>query len=187
MAKTKARRKRMPGYAADVIAPTPERAQHDPVERIGKQILDADGNIGNPFRTVDVLAIMLRRGTITALMEKAGRQFRDDFDLGCLYGIRAAQLVRIGSGSSGDAMAVSQQSARDRVHDAMAIAGGRTSPAGSCMWHILGEGMHVEEWAKAEGWKGRPLMRETASGILIAALGMLVVHYGLDHQAGPKY
>lgn len=182
----KAKRKRTPRTESDVMAPTPERAQHDPIERVGKQILDADGNIGNPFRTVDVLAIMVRRGTITPAMQKAGTEFRDDFDLGQMHGLRAAPLVRLGGGSQGDAIAVAQQHARTRVAQALTIAGGRTSPAGSCMWHVLGEGMHIKEWAMREGWHGRPLQQETASGILVASLGMLVVHYGLDPQSGSK-
>lgn len=186
MAKGKAKRKTMARYGVDVMAPTPERAQHDPVERLGRQIVDSEGGIGNPFRTIDVLGVMFKRGSITFEMDKAGRQFRDDFDLGALHGIRAGSMFRLGGSQQGDAIAIHQQCARDRIAAALAVAGGRTSPCGSCMWHILGEGKHIDEWATMEGWRGRPLRRETASGILIGALGMLVVHYGLDEQVRSK-
>lgn len=176
----------MPGYAADVVAPTPERAQHDPVERMGKQILDADGNIGNPFRVVDIVLIMLRRQTITEQMAVAGWRFRDDFALAGLVGLRAGSFVRVGGSGQGDAPSVRQQAARDRVHGALAMLGGRTSPAGACLWSVLGEGMNIREWSLREGWAGRPLKRETASGILVGALGALVAHYGLDRPARTK-
>ena len=176
----KRKRKRWEGLSQDIVAPTVERGQHDPVEREARQIVDAHGNIGNPFRVVDVLTMMFRRGTITDAMTVAGYRFRDDFSLGGLVGLRAAPLIRIGGGGQGDAPTVRQQAARDRVADALLAAGGRTSPAGACLWHVVGEGMNMREWAMREGWTGRPLKRETAAGILIGALGMLVAHYGLD-------
>jgi hypothetical protein len=36
----------------------------------------------------------------------------------------------------------------------------------------------VREWDIRQGWGGRPVQREQAQGILIAALGMLVGHSG---------
>ena len=182
----KAKRKRTPRTESDVMAPTAERAQHDPVERVGKQILDADGAIGNPFRVVDLLLIMVRRGTISDAMAVAGWRFRDDFALGGLVGMRAGSFIRTGGGGQGDAPSISQQAARDRVHGALAVLGGSTSPAGACLWCVLGEGMNIREWSLREGWAGRPLKRETASGILVGALGALVSHYGLDRAARTK-
>lgn len=176
------RRSRAPG---DMVPPTPERAQHDPIERVGHQILDAHGNIGSPFRVVDTLAIMERRGTISAAMHLAGVRFRDDFSAGLLDRIKGMTLVRADSGTR-DGLAVHQLDARNRVHAAMATLGGNGSPAGSCAWHVIGEGRSTKEWALGVGWSGRSLSQETAAGILIAVLGILVAHYGLDQSGSNR-
>src|ERR1700731_4295210 len=47
-----------------------------------------------------------------------------------------------------------------------------------CVWHVIGCEWTMREWALREGWGGRPLSQETASGILIGALGVLQAHYG---------
>jgi hypothetical protein len=58
----------------------------------------------------------------------------------------------------------------------MAALGGISSPAGSCVWHVVGLQRSVREWAIRQGWGGRPVRQEQAQGILIASLGMLAVH-----------
>jgi hypothetical protein len=55
----------------------------------------------------------------------------------------------------------------------MAALGGISSPAGSCVWHVVGLQRSVREWALRQGWGGRPVREEQAQGILVAALGML--------------
>jgi hypothetical protein len=65
-------------------------------------------------------------------------------------------------------------------HAVISSAGyGANSPAGSCAWHVLGCGRSVREWALRQGWGGRPVRQEQAQGMLVAALGLLAVHYGL--------
>jgi hypothetical protein len=59
----------------------------------------------------------------------------------------------------------------------------RTSPAGSCVWHVVGLQRSVHEWAMRQGWCGRPVRQEQAQGILVAALGMLAAHYGYQDAA----
>ena len=71
-----------------------------------------------------------------------------------------------------------QLHARRRVHEAMAALGGISSPAGSCVWHVVGLQRSVREWAIRQGWGGRPVRQEQAQGILVAALGMLAAHVG---------
>ena len=66
-----------------------------------------------------------------------------------------------------------QLNARRRVHEAMQALGGISSPAGSCVWHVVGLQRSVREWALRMGWGGRPVRQEQAQGILVAALGML--------------
>jgi hypothetical protein len=60
----------------------------------------------------------------------------------------------------------------------MAVLGGISSPAGSCVWHVVGLQRSVREWAIRQGWGGRSVRQEQAQGILIASLGMLAVHLG---------
>ena len=58
------------------------------------------------------------------------------------------------------------------------VRGGISSPAGSCVWHVMGMQRSVREWAIRQGWGGRPVRQEQAQGILVAALGVLAAHFG---------
>jgi hypothetical protein len=60
----------------------------------------------------------------------------------------------------------------------MQALGGISSPAGSCVWHVVGLQRSVREWAIRQGWGGRPVRQEQAQGILVAALGMLAANFG---------
>jgi hypothetical protein len=60
-------------------------------------------------------------------------------------------------------------------HEAL---GGISSPAGSCVWHVVGLQRSVREWAIRRSWNGRPVRQEQAQGILVAALGVLAMHFG---------
>ena len=71
-----------------------------------------------------------------------------------------------------------QLHARRRVHEAMEALGGISSPAGSCVWHVVGLQRSVREWAIRQGWGGRLIDHKAAGGILIAALGVLAAHLG---------
>jgi hypothetical protein len=53
------------------------------------------------------------------------------------------------------------------------LPGGLGSPAGSCVWHVIGLQRSIREWALRQGWGGRPVRVEQAQGILVAALGVL--------------
>ena len=75
-----------------------------------------------------------------------------------------------------------QLDARRRVHRAMEALGGMSSPAGSCVWHVVGLQRSVREWSIRQGWSGRPVRQEQAQGILIAALGMLAAHFGYSES-----
>lgn len=65
----------------------------------------------------------------------------------------------------------------------MTALGGADSAAGSCVWHVIGCGMSIREWAVRQGWGGRSVGHAQAQGILVAALGVLAGHYGLDTTA----
>ena len=70
------------------------------------------------------------------------------------------------------------ESAREHVWRAVVAVGGPASPGGSCLWHVVGWERSLKEWALEQGWNGRRISQETASGILVAALGALEAHYG---------
>jgi Domain of unknown function (DUF6456) len=137
---------------------------------------DPDGRIVVHHRTVDTLGKMLRAGTITPEMHDAANDFQAAFIVANLDPIRALPFLRVpGTGRDPD-LNDRQLHARRRVHTALEALGGISSPAGSCVWHVVGLQRSVREWAIRQGWSGRPVRQEQAQGILVAALGMLATH-----------
>jgi len=140
--------------------------------------VDPDGRIVAHHRTVDTLGRMLRASSINEEMYDAARAFQAAFTIANLDPIRAAPTLRVpGAGREPD-LNERQLDARRRVHEAMQALGGINSPAGSCVWHVVGLQRSVREWALRQGWGGRPVRQEQAQGILVAALGIL---------AGPRW
>lgn len=163
------------------LAPTPERHNHGLIERLDRPIGDESGRPARPYRAVDTLAAMERRGSITAAMRQAGEDFRARFATAQLDPLRAFDIARPRSGnrfgfSSRDEPGLRIESARERVWRAIVAVGGPGSAGGSCLWHVLGWERSLKEWALEQGWSGRRVSQETASGILIAALGALESH-----------
>ena len=169
--------------SAHDAGPTPERRQHGAVERLERAIGDVAGHPSRPYRAVDTLAIMQRRGSITAGMRQAGEDFRARFATAQLDPLRALDLSHLRLGERGlradrDGPALRIEAARTTVWRAIQGVGGIASPAGSCLWHVLGWERSLKEWALEQGWSGRRVSQESASGILIAALGALESHFG---------
>jgi hypothetical protein len=165
--------------------PTPERRQHGAIERLERTIGDAAGHPSRPYRAVDTLAVMQRRGSITAGMRQAGEDFRTRFATAQLDPLRALDLshLRLGERSvrpDMDGPGLRIEAARTAVWRAVQAVGGMGSPAGSCLWHVLGWERSLKEWALQQGWSGRRVSQEAASGILIATLGALESHFGIS-------
>jgi hypothetical protein len=134
---------------------------------------DPEGRIVVHHRTVDTLGKMLRAGTIDDAMHDAAKDFQAAFITANLDPIRALPILRVpGTGRDPD-FSERQLHARDRVHKALEALGGLSSPAGSCVWHVVGLQRSVREWAMRQGWNGRAIDQKQAQGILVAALGML--------------
>ena len=174
--------KRKPKRAAtqreDLAKPSKWRLQHGGFEG---PIREADPETGSPVehrRAVDTLGMMLANGTITPQMHEAGQIFRTLFRGAALDGIATSQLIRL-AGATADAMSSRQIDARRRVAEALDALGGHDSPAGSCVWAVVGLEFSVREWAMRQGWSGRPVHGPVAQGILVAALGTLAMHFGL--------
>ena len=166
------------------VMPTPERLNHGVVERLERPIADESGRPARPYRAVDTLATMERRGSITAGMRQAGEDFRARFATAQLDPLRAPDWSRLRVGISsrfraGDEPGLRIEGARDVVWRAILAVGGIGSPAGSCLWHVVGWERSLKEWALEQGWSGRRVSQEAASGILIAALGALAAHFGI--------
>ncbi|MHB1217808.1 MAG: DUF6456 domain-containing protein [Alphaproteobacteria bacterium] len=169
------------GETPAIVLPTPERMAHGPVEPPARQIVDARGEIGAPFRGVDWLALMARRGVVTDSMRAAGERFSGDFRLALLDPVRAIQLdrPRVQTGAAANDLSGGVLGARRRIAGARRALGGAGSPCERAAWHVLGFGHTVAEWCRADGGRMRA---DTAKGILVGALGVLAVHYGLERK-----
>ena len=144
---------------------------------------DPEGRIVYHHRTVDTLGKMLKAGTITQEMHDAAKDFHTAFIVANLDPLRALPILRVpGVGRELD-LNDRQLHARSRVHKSLEALGGISSPAGSCVWHVVGLQRSVREWAIRQGWSGRPVRQEQAQGILVAALGMLAGHFGYERVA----
>ena len=75
--------------------PTPERLRHGSIERLDRAMADLQGNASRPYRAIDTLAVMERRGSITAGMRQAGEDFRARFTTAQLDPLRAIDLSRL--------------------------------------------------------------------------------------------
>ena len=139
---------------------------------------DPDGRIVIHHRTVDTLGKMLRSGTISQEMHDAAKDFQAAFIIANLDPLRALPILRVPGTGREPELNEWQLHARRRVHEAMAAVGGISSPAGSCVWHVVGLQRSVREWAMRQGWGGRLVRQEQAQGILVAALGMLAMGFG---------
>jgi hypothetical protein len=115
-------------------------------------------------------------------MRQAGEDFRVRFATAQLDPLKAFDIsrARVGRGSissSGEEPGIRIEHAREVVWRAILAVGGLGSAGGSCLWHVLGWERSLKEWALEQGWSGRRVSQETASGILIAALGALEAHF----------
>jgi hypothetical protein len=160
----------------DLAKPSKWRLQHG---RFSEPVREADPQLGSPIqhrRAVDTLGLMLNNGTITSDMHEAGCTFRTLFRTACFESVSTSQLLRIPR-SGVDHISALQVDARRRVAAAMDALGGHGSPAGSCAWFVVGLECSVREWAARQGWRSRPVSQPIALGMLVAALGILTMHF----------
>jgi hypothetical protein len=111
-------------------------------------------------------------------MAKAGPQFCGEFSRAYLDPLQAADIGRVPvSGRRIDECSYHIQSARERAWAALEAVGGLASPGGCCIWSVVGGERKLKEWALQQGWNGRRISEESASRILISALGSLAGSY----------
>jgi len=159
------------------------RRQDDMLEPVYEA--DPDGRPVVHHRTVDTLGIMLRSGTISREMHDAARDFQAQFTIARYDTLVCMRFNRDPSKGNRAELTETQIDARRRVDAAVNALGGLGSPAGGCVWHVVGLQRSVREWAMRQGWGGRPVNEKQAQGILIAALGVLARHYGYAARGGP--
>lgn len=164
--------------AEDLGKPSRWRLQHGPVSEATRGLDPETGRPATQRRMVDSLGQMLANGSITPMMHEAGCMFRTQFRAAMLDSIRVSALVRV-SGGSDVGPTERQSAARRSVAEAMAVFGGNDTACGSCLWHVVGMECSVREWAGRQGWGGRSINHVQGQGILVGALNVLAVHYGL--------
>jgi hypothetical protein len=172
-------RRRKARTSRDESAPSAERLAQGLVERLPQPIADEAGRPARPFRAVDTLGAMLRKGTITPAMHQAGEAFHALFIAAQLEPLHAMDLNRLPDGVRELPLSLRQAEARKEIWRIVKTVGGVASPAGSCLWHVVGGAATVKEWALHHGWNGRALSQEAAAGVLVGALGALQAHFGL--------
>ena len=114
---------------------------------------DPDGRDVTHHRTVDTLRLMLEAGNITQAMHDAARDFQAAFTIASLDRMPSASLVLVqtpGTRGTGD-LTHAQVAAREKVGRALDALGGFASPAGSCVWFVVGLQCSVREWALRQG------------------------------------
>ena len=110
-------------------------------------------------------------------MHDAAKDFQAALIIAQLDPLRALPVLRVpGTGREHD-LSELQLLARRHVHQAMAALGG-IEPGGLARRDVVGLQRSVREWAMRQGWGGRLVRQEQAQGFPIAALGMLVAHFG---------
>ena len=139
---------------------------------------DPDGRPVTHARAVDTIDRMRKAGTITRAMHDAARDFQAHFTIAAYDATPPRDLVRVSGGGWTNDLTDNQIAARNRVVRALGTLGGIGSPGGSCVWHVVGLGYSLREWAVQQGWAGRSVHIHQATGMLITALGVLAVHYG---------
>ena len=162
----------------DLGKPSRWRLQHGAASEPTRGVDPETGRPGTQRRMVDSLGQILANGSITPAMHEAGCMFRTQFRAAMLDGMRVSSLLRV-SGGSNDGPTEHQAAARRRVAEALSMFGGTDTACGSCLWHVVGMECSVREWAGRQGWGGRSINHVQGQGILVGALNVLAVHYGL--------
>jgi hypothetical protein len=146
--------------------PWRDRAAQPPDRRRARQTSSTFSNRGHPCRHGAARQHHRRHA------RTAGDDFRETFQRAHLDPLRAANLERIGFTLIATPSS-RIEAARDRVWQTIKMIGGLGSPAGSCLWHVIGLEQSLKQWAMLQEWRRKQLDQETASGILIGSLGML--------------
>ena len=162
----------------DLSKPSQWRQQHSEFEPPSYDADPDTGRVVTHHRAVDTLGLMLRNGTIGQELYDAGVLFRALFRKAAIDRVMTTAFLRL-PGQRVDHLSETSVHARIKVANAMDVLGGHDTAVGSCAWHVLGCETSVREWALRQGWSGKPIAPMHGQGMLVAALGVLAVHFGL--------
>jgi hypothetical protein len=171
------------GGQPEDLDPTPERLRRGPVVRQLRSIEDADGRVRREYvwQGLDLMAIMLERGSISERMQLAGNHFREQFRLAGLDALFAADPTRLPVQLSRGAQlrlgVAGSEEARLQITSALDALGGPQSPPGSCAWFCLGCEWSLRRWATSTSWAKGRIDHRVAAGILIGGLSILQIHW----------
>lgn len=162
----------------DLVAPSRERKAHGTIEVIDRLADDA-GRISRPYRSVDLLTKLERRGLITPEMRLAGSDFQAQFSRAGLEALKSSDFSRVvvSGRAFGDA-SVAVYDARAAIWEILTLCGGVSSVNGSCLWAVLGLEWSIERWTDELRNTGRQINRHQGVGLLIGTLPILVKYYG---------
>jgi hypothetical protein len=171
------------------LAPTVERYSHGPldleegerhVERVERQ-QDEKGRASLPYRAIDILAALERRGAITGTMRQAGEIFQTYFNRANLDPLFAADIHRpmVSGRMKSPVLPGKIEAARESVDKAVEVVGGQASPGGSCLWHVIGLEKPLKQWCIEQSLRDKPITQHEATGVLKTVLGILEKHYDL--------
>jgi hypothetical protein len=112
----------------------------------------------------------------------AAEKFRMDFERARLLGSYATIDMLRTSGGGGtdlsDKVAVARSSIR-KVLKKLGNGTNETSFSQSCVWHVVGLGMTIEEWTQVIRSGGKGMNADKVSGIFHIALERLAMEYGM--------
>lgn len=167
-------RSKLPPFVLDETV-TEERMTHgDMIVRDPNAFLDDLGEISQPIRNIDILERWFKNNIITSDMRTAGDEFSRYFRLAHFDPLHAASLDAKIDHKITDSLMTGPKYAIDHVIRTMDRLGGRDTSGGSCVWHVLGLGDTLRQWAHYRGWNGRLVQTgEAATMTLITALGAM--------------
>lgn len=169
----------------DEIKPSRYRQQHSAlggglaISRAPTQEVDADGNIGFPYRVRDTVQVLRSNGTLDEAAENAARAFQAAFDAANLHGYQSPDLMRVlGSSTGQHAVPGRIVAARDDVWRAIRHLGGIGTPVAGAAWHVLGLGETIQVFAeRCQLGQGRSINPHTARGLVVGACFALAGYY----------
>lgn len=173
--------------AGKAPAYAPERAQHGPIVREAAerqrrahgqavaQLVDARGEIGDPFFVLGLIEQLEADGKIVPEGLVAANEFRRDFLLAFGNRIAASDPGRpVVSGKRPAEISDAAVSARRRVERKLERLGGTGSIKASLAWHVIGLELTIADWLRVRRWNaGKPLSPAEAQAMLIEAVGAL--------------
>jgi len=167
--------------------PSPERLTQTPIAIVAER--DPDGWPVTHCRSVDTVGRLIRAGLADIDHGEVADRFRRDFHRARFEPLAAADLRRQRGAGGHEEILDDVEDARQRIWEALNHLGGLTAPAGSIMWNVIGMEMTLRDWSLRQVWgSGRTIRQEVATGILLAALGVLTGYYGVKRPAqGRRY